>query len=83
MNLPLTLAGISKAVREINKPHRDQRQIEVAQILFEWWWRVSNDGEYSPRWESCLDTIQAFWMDGAWRVLNVSLMVVQMPEDGE
>jgi hypothetical protein len=72
MNLPspARLAAFGKAVDDLNKPYRDERQIEVAKILFEWWWRVSNDGEYSPRWESCLDTIQAFWMDGAWRVLR-------------
>ena len=83
MNLPVTLAGISKAVAELNKPYRDQRQIEIAQILFEWWWRVSNDGEYNPRWESCLDMIQAFWMDGAWRVLNrVPIITVPASDDG-
>lgn len=48
----------------------DLQQIKIAQTLFEWWWRVSNDGLYSPRWEKCEDHIQAFWMDGAWRVMQ-------------
>ena len=77
---PQALAGLSKAVIEMNKPYRDQRQIDVAQRLFEWWWVRSNDGLYNPRWESCLDTIQAFWMDGAHRVLSgMPLITVTEP----
>ncbi len=79
MNFPLTLAGISKVVREINKPHRDQRQIEAAQQLFEWWWIRSNDGLYNPRWEECAEDIQAFWMDGAHRVLS-RVPIITVPE---
>ena len=40
-------------------------QIELAQTLFEWWWGRQ---PYDPSWEKCDPHIQAFWMDGAWRV---------------
>ena len=73
MNLPVTLAGISKAVAEINKPHRDEKQIRLAQVLFEWWWHTGISEESianRPRWEKCLPHIQAFWMDGAWRAMQ-------------
>ena len=84
MNLPLTLVGISKVVREINKPYRDQRQIDVAQRLFEWWWVRPNVQKYTPRWESCTPDIQAFWMDGAHRVLSgVPLITVTEPDTGQ
>ncbi len=82
MNLPLTLAGISKVVAEINKPYRDQRQIDVAQRLFEWWWVRPSVQQYAPRWESCTEDIQAFWMDGAHRVLSGSpLITIPLPEE--
>ncbi|MCK5651820.1 MAG: hypothetical protein KAJ42_10600 [Gemmatimonadetes bacterium] len=59
--------------RAIVEQDMDLLQVAVAQELFEWWWRVSNDGRYSPRWEKCEDHIQAFWMDGAWRTLRVEI----------
>jgi hypothetical protein len=70
MNLPVTLAGISKAVAELNKPHRDEKQIRLAQVLFEWWWGRPAVSEFGARWENCDPHIQAFWMDGAWRAMQ-------------
>jgi hypothetical protein len=49
----------------------DAYQIEVAKELFEWWWVRPNVQQYAPSWEKCDPTIQAFWMDGAWRAIRV------------
>ncbi len=59
--------------RAIVEQDMDLLQVAVAQELFEWWWRVSNDGRYSHRWETCEAQRQAFWMDGAWRTLRVEI----------
>jgi len=84
-NLSLTLAGISKAVRELNRPHHESQQEKVGKLLFEWWWGTSDqpsgcclwskDGVepmtgVEPKWEDCTDHAQAHWMEGAWRVMN-------------
>ncbi len=77
MNLPspARLAAFGKAVDDLNKPHRDDRQTHIARLLFEWWWHTGISEESianRPRWDKCLPHIQAFWMDGAWRVMNYS-----------
>lgn len=49
---------------------RDDHQVAIAKTLFEWWWVRPNVQQYAPEWEKCDPEIQAFWMDGAWRVLR-------------
>ena len=53
------------------KKERDQHQIDMAKCLFEWWWHRDPVAKYSPEWEDCDPTIQAFWMDGIERLFRV------------
>ena len=48
----------------------DLEQTVIGRELFEWWWRVGTMQTNDPEWDECLDHIQAFWMDGAWTVMN-------------
>ena len=49
----------------------DFDQIVIARELFEWWWVCGTPQLPSqPTWEACADHIQAFWMEGAWRVMT-------------
>ncbi len=65
------LAGLSKLQDGINRPHWERHQEKLAKILFEWWWSTGQgDPAVQPQWDACLDRIQAFWMDGAWRVMS-------------
>jgi len=53
---------------------RDEHQIAIAQEMFEWWWATGISTESvatMPLWDNAHPRIQAFWMDGAWRVLRV------------
>ena len=52
------------------KKERDQHQIDIAQRLFEWYWRVDYSPD-PPRWEECDPTIQAYWMDGVEQVFLI------------
>ncbi len=52
----------------------DFDQIIVAKALFEWWWECGTPQlPAQPDWEQCTDRIQAFWMEGAWRVWNTEV----------
>jgi hypothetical protein len=43
-------------------------QERVAIVLFEWWWGVDPLVSCRPLWDSCTPEVQAFWMDGAYRI---------------
>ncbi len=63
-------SGLARAKAAI-----DLHQIEVAKELFQWWWEAHRgtlfQTEDIPTWDEVPPEPQAFWMDGAWRMIRV------------
>ena len=52
----------------------DLDQIVIARELFNWWWQCGTPQlPAQPDWANCKEHIQAFWMEGAWRVMSLAI----------